>query len=99
MTKPVEVILEKGIRRGEHEITALQLRKPESGELRGLSLTALLGMDVGAIINLLPRITVPPITTVEAEQLDLADLTACALEVADFLLPANRKPTSSSSAI
>lgn len=93
MTKIVDITLETPIERGEQTIATLQLRKPESGELRGLSLTSLLGMEVDGIIKLLPRITVPPITEAEAEALDLADLTACALEVADFLLPASRKPS------
>lgn len=94
MTKIVDVPLEQPIERGEQKITTLQLRKPGAGELRGLSLHALMGMEVTALINLLPRITMPTITAIEAEAMDPADLTACALEVADFLLPANRKPTS-----
>ncbi len=91
-TGSADITLETPIERGDTSIATLRLRKPGSGELRGLSLTALLGMEVSAIIQLLPRITVPPITEVEAEALDPADLTACALEVADFLLPAARKP-------
>ena len=93
MTRIVTVALETPIERGEQKIETLQLRKPGAGELRGLSLTQLLAMSVDEMIRLLPRIAVPIITEVEAEMLDPADLTACALEVADFLLPAARKPT------
>lgn len=92
-TKIVEIALETPIERGDQKITTLQLRKPGSGELRGLSLTQLLAMNVDELIRLVPRISMPPLTEVEAEQLDPADLTACALEVADFLMPAGRKPT------
>lgn len=93
MTRIVTVALETPIERGEQKIETLQLRKPGAGELRGLSLTQLLAMSVDEMIRLLPRIAMPIITEVEAEMLDPADLTACALEVADFLLPAARKPT------
>lgn len=93
MAKIVDIALEQPIERGEQKIATLQLRKPGSGELRGLSLTQLLAMNVDELIRLVPRITMPPITEAEAEALDPADLTACALEVADFLMPAARKPT------
>ncbi len=93
MAKIVDIALETPIERGEQKIATLQLRKPGSGELRGLSLTQLLAMNVDELIRLLPRITIPPITEPEAEALDPADLTACAIEVADFLMPAGKKPT------
>ena len=76
----------------ETEITELQLRKPASGELRGLSLSALLNIDAGAVITLLPRITTPTLTADEAARLDAADLTACGLEIASFLLPKRLQP-------
>ena len=84
--------LDTPLKRGETEITELQLRKPASGELRGLSLSALLNIDAGAVITLLPRITTPTLTTDEAARLDPADLTACGLEIASFLLPKRLQP-------
>ena len=84
--------LETPIKRGETEITELQLRKPASGELRGLSLSALINMDAGAVITLLPRITTPTLTADEAARLDPADLTVCAGEIACFLLPKPLRP-------
>ena len=84
--------LDTPIKRGETEITELQLRKPASGELHGLSLSALLNIDAGAVITLLPRITTPSLTADEAQRLDPADLTACGLEIAGFLLPKRLQP-------
>jgi hypothetical protein len=80
------------IRRGDTEITTLQLRAPAAGELRGISLAALLQIDAGAVMQLLPRITTPPLTAPEISALDVCDLTACGLEIAAFLLPASMKP-------
>lgn len=79
------------ITRGEAQITTLTLRKPASGELRGVSLAALLNIDAGAVMQLLPRITTPTLTPAEVAALDPADLTACGLEIAGFLLPASAK--------
>jgi hypothetical protein len=80
------------IPRGQTTVTEIQLRKPLAGELRGLSLAALLNIDAGAVMQLLPRISTPTLTTQEASQLDPADLTACGLEIASFLLPKSMQP-------
>ncbi|MDZ4374908.1 MAG: hypothetical protein U1C74_26310, partial [Phenylobacterium sp.] len=66
--RPGEVQLEEPIRRGDQVIGMLRLRKPKSGELRGLSLSELLNSDVSAIIKVLPRITSPSITEAEADE-------------------------------
>lgn len=79
------------IRRGDTEITAITLRKPAAGELRGVSLAALLNIDASAVMQLLPRISNPTLTAQEVSVLDPADLTACGLEIAGFLLPASAK--------
>ena len=92
MTTPTTVPLDTPIKRGETEITSLQLRKPGSGELRGLSLSALLNLDAGAVMQILPRITTPTLTPDEAQRLDPADLTACGLEIAGFLLQKRLQP-------
>lgn len=79
--------LESPLKIGDSEIAEIILRKPAAGELRGLNLTDLLQMDVSATIKLLPRISTPTLTEQHAAQLDPADLTALASEVAGFLLP------------
>lgn len=81
------ITLETPIPRGDGKITEVSLRKPASGELRGLNLTELLQMDVSAHIKLLPRISNPTLTEADAAALDPADLTSLASEVVSFLLP------------
>lgn len=89
MTDPIP--LSTPLRRGDTEITSLTLRKPSGPELRGLSLAALLNIDASAVMQLLPRISNPTLTAQEVAVLDPADLTACGLEIAGFLLPASAK--------
>jgi hypothetical protein len=84
--EPQGLTLEQPLKRGETEISHLTLRKPGAGELRGLQLQALLQGDVNAMLALLPRITVPPITGPEAEKLSLADLAAMTGEVQGFFM-------------
>lgn len=81
------ITLDTPIKRGETDITSVELRKPLAGELRGLSLTALLQMDVTALQRVLSRITTPTLTEQEVGSMDPADLTQLGSEVVDFLLP------------
>lgn len=80
------IVLETPIQRGDQLITAITLRKPDAGTLRGIKLAELLQMDVGALTTLLPRITSPTLTTADAGKLDPADLVAIASEVGNFFL-------------
>lgn len=84
--------LETPIPRGDTHITAITLRKPAAGELRGLVLSDLLRMEVGAVMAVLPRITEPAITAPEVANMDPADLMACAMEISSFLLPRSLLP-------
>jgi len=61
------------IKRGEATIDTLNVRRPGAGELRSLSLSDLMTSDATALLKLIPRITEPPLTTVEADALDPAD--------------------------
>lgn len=79
--------LDTPIKRGEQEISQVQLRKPGAGELRGVSLADLLQMDVGALITVLPRITTPTLTPADVSGMDPADLVQLAGGVVGFLLP------------
>ena len=81
------VKLDTPIMRGKTEITEIVLRKPQSGALRGTRLQAIMDMDVGAMMTVIPRISTPPLTAQEMAELDPADLTAMAVEVVTFLLP------------
>ena len=80
------VNLDTPIRRGTTSIESITLRKPNSGELRGVSLVELLQMDVGSLIKVLPRISSPSITAVEVAGMDPADLLALSSKISGFLL-------------
>lgn len=86
-TTQTRIPLDTPIKRGETEITELMLRKPASGELRGLSLHELMNIKADEVITLLPRITTPAITDAEARRLDPADLWACGVRIVHFLAP------------
>lgn len=81
------VTLDTPIKRGENTVSSVSIRKPNSGELRGLSVTDVLNMEVNALFKLLPRITSPVLTENELLQLDPADLLQMGQEVSYFLLP------------
>lgn len=83
--------LEQPVKRGAETIAEVTLRKPNSGELRGMKLTNLLQMDVGSMITLLPRITNPALTPDEVAELDPADLMALAGEVVGFFMTAQAR--------
>jgi hypothetical protein len=90
ISDPVE--LEDPIKRGEEEIASIRIRKPGGGELRGLNLHDLLKLDVDTVHELLPRITMPPITKAEAVAMGPADLVSVSAEIADFFVPKGMKP-------
>lgn len=81
-----EITLEKPFRRGDTEVAAVTVRRPVSGELRGLSMLDLMRMEVDAVNKVLPRITLPTLTTFEVAQLDPADTVQFAMAIADFFL-------------
>lgn len=88
-TAPVDgitVTLDYPFKRGDTELHTVHLRKPMAGELRGIKLTELLALDVGAVQKLLPRITSPTMTAHEVASLDPADLAELAMEVASFFV-------------
>lgn len=89
------VILDTPIRRGTTSIDSITLRKPNSGELRGVSLVELLQMDVGSLIKVLPRISSPSITAIEVASMDPADLLALSSKVSGFLLQKSAKTDAS----
>ncbi|AEK60847.1 phage tail assembly protein [Collimonas fungivorans] len=80
------VVLDEPLTRGASQITEVQIRKPKSGELRGVSLIELGQMDVSALQRVLPRITSPILTTQDVANLDPADLVSIGAEVAYFLV-------------
>ena len=85
------VPLDQPIKRGTSEITSITLRKPASGELRGVLLIDLLNMDVASLIKVIPRISSPGVTATEAASMDPADLLAIGSKIAGFLLQKSAK--------
>ena len=81
------VILEEPIKRGDTLNTQIEIIKPNAGHLRGIGLAALANADVDALTVILPRITVPNLTTQDCKSLHLPDLIAMAGKVIGFLSP------------
>lgn len=82
-----KVTLDDPIKRGNSTIAEIALRKPNSGELRGVTLQALADLDVIALQRVLPRITTPALTAPEISQMSPSDLMQMGVKVAVFLLP------------
>ena len=89
------VVLDTPIRRGTTVIDRITLRKPNSGELRGVSLSDLLQMDVNSLVKVVPRISSPLLTAVEVTSMDPADLFALGTKVSGFLLQKSMKTDAS----
>lgn len=96
-TLTAPITLDTPIKRGEQTISSVQLRKPRSGELRGLSLVAIGQLEVGALRVLLPRISMPTLTEADVDSLEPSDLLALGAEVAGFLLRKAERPDSPAS--
>jgi len=85
------VTLGEPIKRGEQLIELLQLRKPKSGELRGLSLQDIIRADITALLQLIPRISNPPLTAIEADGLASEDLAEIGGVVRGFFMSASER--------
>ncbi|KFX61002.1 phage tail protein [Burkholderia sp. K24] len=73
-TDPNTYTLDEPIVRGNQTITHVTLRRPKSGELRGVTLSDLVNLDVTALSRVLPRISSPTLTEQDVANLDPADL-------------------------
>lgn len=89
--KPVTITLAEPIERDAGDVTAITLRKPKAGELRGLSVSNLVNSDVGSILTILPRICDPHITDQEAANLSAEDLAEIGGTVVGFFMSAAQK--------
>lgn len=82
------ILLEEPIIRGTgdaaQKIESIQIRNPGAGELRGINLESLVHMNVDDIITILPRISVPPISDLEAANLSGGDLIDVGYELTSF---------------
>jgi len=87
----VSIKLENPIVRGTTTITDLALRKPRAGELRGLTLQDIIGSDVVATLKLIPRITNPPLTQEEAEELETEDFAEIGGAIRGFFMTESQR--------
>lgn len=85
--KNPSITLDEPIKRDKQAIESISIRKPKSGELRGINLADLLQMNTDAIMKVTPRVSDPTITIQEAEALEPADLLKIGAAIASFLLP------------
>ncbi|ELY2856317.1 phage tail assembly protein [Cronobacter dublinensis] len=85
--------LEFPLKRGDTEISQVELIKPNAGALRGVRLADLCASDVDALLTVLPRITVPSLTKAECLNLDPVDLITLGGKVIGFLSSKSADPT------
>lgn len=80
------VDLDEPIKRSSGEIKRLLIRKPNAGALRGVTLMALVQVDVQALRTVLPRVCDPILTPAEINDLDPADLLNTGATLASFFM-------------
>lgn len=85
------VDLETPLSRDGGDVDKLQLRRPVSGDLRGVSMAKLGELQVDEVRKVLPRICSPTITVEEFDQIDSADQLELCLTLSDFLFTKRRK--------
>lgn len=86
-----DIELYEPIVRNSGPVTKLTLRKPRAGELRGLSVQALFSCDVVAVLTVLPRISTPHITEVEAASLSTEDFAEISGTISGFFTTSEQK--------
>lgn len=85
MSNTQQVKLKTGFKSGKSNITELTIRKPLTGDLRGIKLIDFIELDVDSLAKVLPRVTIPSIEEHEVYSLDLADLSEITKVLAGFL--------------
>lgn len=85
MSNTQQVKLKIGFKSGKSTITELTIRKPLTGDLRGIKLIDFIELDVDSLAKVLPRVTMPSIEEHEVFDLDLADLSEITKVLASFL--------------
>lgn len=88
-----EIELSSPIVNGKTKINKITIRKPLTGDLRGVKLLNFVDADIDSLAKVLPRISTPTLSEQDVYNMDLADLTNVVVEISGFL-----KPKSSSAA-
>lgn len=91
MTEITTIALDTPLPRDGGALTALRLRRPVSGDLRGMSIAKLGQLDYDEVRKLLPRISLDALIVEEVDQIDVADQLEISAAVADFLFTARRR--------
>ena len=87
------------IQRGDLTISQVNINKPKTGALRGLSLSDIMKLDVDVIIKLIPRVSTPTIVEHEAANLELVDLMKIATAVIGFFGTAEQRQKARAEAV
>ena len=90
--------LDAPIQRGDTTIDQITIRKPNAGELRGVSLIELAQINVTALQTVIPRISNPILTVHDVAKLDIADLLEIGTVVTTFLMTKAERSVASPSA-
>ena len=88
-----QITLAQPLKQGDKRIDEITLRKPISGELRGVKLLDIMQMDVSAYVPLLPRITTPMLSEQQINNLDPVDLVQIMTGVQSFFVDADSPAT------
>lgn len=93
MPKIETIKLSEPLKEGENKITSIELRRPTSGDLRGLSTAEVINMQVDAHLKLLPRLITPILTINQLDALSPQDLIAIQGKIVGFFMPNGQMPT------
>ena len=85
------IVLQTPLMQGSKKIDRITLRKPATGELRGLNLQEVLSLDVNALEKLIPRISSPTLTKADVALMDPADIVQVGTEITGFFVTTARK--------
>ncbi|MCX8578810.1 phage tail assembly protein [Gilliamella sp. B2717] len=98
MNAAQQIKLKSGLKSGKSIISELSIRKPLTGDLRGIKLVDFIELDIDSLAKVLPRITTPSIAEHEVYTLDLIDLSEITRVIAGFLSETSNSATMESPA-
>lgn len=79
--------LDEPIQRGDTQITQVTIRRPNAGEMRGLSMLQVVNMHTEALLVLIPRISEPVLMAHELKVMNPADFMQIATVIAHYYVP------------
>lgn len=91
MTQTKTIPLETPLPRDGGDLAELKLRRPTSGDFRGLSIAKLGQFDYDSVRLLLPRISLDGLIAEEVDRIDPADMMEVSTALSDFLFTARQK--------